>query len=69
MLMFQWVIVLDSFRDHDNVIYGFVLPDKNPAKAKDALGLDIPMMLHMGDFDMDGFADIVLLLRPVNTDK
>lgn len=51
LLFFQWVEVLSDFKQRDTV-WGFV--------PGDAIH---PLVLHLGDYNLDGFPDALVILR------
>lgn len=58
LLHFQWVPVLMDFKRKDSV-WGFVPPAEKPTTGE----LQIPITLHLGDYNLDGFPDALVILR------
>ncbi|XP_067294171.1 T-cell immunomodulatory protein [Pseudorasbora parva] len=54
----QWVPVLTDFRRKDSV-WGFVPPQESSNLGE----LQIPITLHLGDYNLDGFPDALVILR------
>ncbi|KYO27269.1 T-cell immunomodulatory protein [Alligator mississippiensis] len=54
----QWIPVLQNFQNKDT-LWGFV-PYKNDPSASE---LSIPITLHIGDYNMDGYPDALAILR------
>ncbi|XP_072528108.1 T-cell immunomodulatory protein-like [Salminus brasiliensis] len=55
----EWVPVLTDFQRKET-LWGFVPPDSSS-------GLQLPITLHLGDYNLDGFPDALAILR--NTSK
>ncbi|KAG9474832.1 hypothetical protein GDO78_003346, partial [Eleutherodactylus coqui] len=51
----QWVPVLENFTNA-NTLWAFVLPDSPHFPS-------LPIALHMGDYNMDGYPDALVILR------
>ncbi|XP_029464334.1 T-cell immunomodulatory protein [Rhinatrema bivittatum] len=54
----EWITVLQDF-SNNNAVWGFVKYTKEPA-------LTIPIGLHIGDYNMDGFPDALVVLKNVS---
>ncbi|XP_056317946.1 T-cell immunomodulatory protein [Danio aesculapii] len=58
----KWVPVLMDFKRKDSV-WGFVPPLEKPTLGE----LQIPITLHLGDYNLDGFPDALVILRNTST--
>eukprot|EP00920_Eleutheroschizon_duboscqi_P000098 GHVT01000429.1.p1 GENE.GHVT01000429.1~~GHVT01000429.1.p1 ORF type:complete len:349 (-),score=8.31 GHVT01000429.1:402-1448(-) len=57
----KWVIFFDKFQDSSNNIqWGFVHPDSTGPKLH---GAGLPVTIRMGDYNMDGFPDALVILQ------
>jgi integrin alpha FG-GAP repeat containing protein 1 len=57
-LLLQWVPVLTDFQRRET-LWGFVPPQTTPPAGE----LHNPITLHLGDYNMDGFPDALVILR------
>ena len=63
----NWQNLTDIFLKAQTSKYGYVIPEENP--ATEVLGLNLPVTLRLGDFDMDGFPDILVLLKQIGAEQ
>ncbi|XP_076856555.1 T-cell immunomodulatory protein [Brachyhypopomus gauderio] len=54
----EWVPVLLDFQSRDT-LWGFVPPPDSPIAGQ----LELPITLHLGDYNLDGFPDALAILR------
>uniref|UniRef100_A0AAY5EPM5 T-cell immunomodulatory protein TIP C2 domain-containing protein n=1 Tax=Electrophorus electricus TaxID=8005 RepID=A0AAY5EPM5_ELEEL len=53
----EWAPVLLDFQNRDT-LWGFVSPPHNPSEGE----LELPITLHLGDYNLDGFPDALAIL-------
>lgn len=56
----RWHNLQVNFKDENNVVWGFLRPEDNDKPYKSTI------TLHGGDFNMDGYPDILATLNPVS---
>ncbi|XP_030620902.1 T-cell immunomodulatory protein [Chanos chanos] len=58
----EWVPILTDFQRKDT-LWGFVPPKESPTSGE----LNVPITLHLGDYNLDGFPDALAILRNTST--
>ncbi|XP_077982231.1 T-cell immunomodulatory protein-like [Glandiceps talaboti] len=59
----EWILLVKTFID-DSITWGFVPPDDNPLATS-----NIPIMLSVGDYTLDGFSDAMAIMYDVSDEK